>query len=71
MQKLYLRRKQANNWEKDEERNDQMFLDMERKIYDDMFPHDDGVLGGDEDSNNEDDFEDISDDDDPSVWFLA
>ena len=43
------------------------FLDMERKIYDEMFPHDDGVLGGDEDSNNEDDFEDVSDDDDISV----
>jgi len=40
---------------------------MEKKIYDKMFPHDDGVLGGDEDSNNEDDFEDVSDDDDISV----
>ena len=37
------------------------------KIYDEMFPHDDGGLGGDEDSNNEDDFEDISNDDDISV----
>ena len=59
MQKLYLKRKQANNWDEDEERDDQMFLDIERKIYDNMC--------GDEDSNNEDDFEDISDDDDPSV----
>jgi len=67
VQKLYLRRKQANNWDEDEERDDQTFLDMEKKIYDKMFPHDDGVLGGDEDSNNEDDFEDVSDDDDISV----
>ena len=67
VQKLYLRRKQANNWDEDEERDDQMFLGMEKQIYDEMFPHDDRVLGGDEDSNNEDDFEDISDDDDRNV----
>ena len=59
VQKLYLKRKQANNWDKNEERDDQMFLDIERKIYDNMC--------GDEDSNNDEDFEDISDDDDPSV----
>lgn len=36
VQKLYLKRKKANNWDGDKERDDQMFLDIKRKMYDNM-----------------------------------
>ena len=49
-------------WNEDEERDDQNFLNMKRKIYKEMSPLNEGVFSGDEGSQGEDDFEDVSDD---------
>ena len=62
VQKLYLKRKKEGNWNEDEERDDQTFLDMEKKMYKDLFPLNEEVFSGDEGSQDDDDFEDVSDD---------
>ena len=61
VQKLYMKRMKEGGWEENEERDDQQFLNMERKIYKEMFPLNDGASSGDEGAQEEEDFEDVSD----------
>ena len=60
VQKLYTKRKKEGRWNKDEERDDQKFLNMKRKIYKEMSPLNEGVFSGDEGSQEDSDFEDVS-----------
>ena len=38
VKQLYLKRKGKGKWDKGEEHDDQIFLDMEKKIYLEMYP---------------------------------
>ena len=62
VKQLYLKRKGKGKWDKGEEHDDQIFLDMEKKIYLEMFPHNQGVFGENEDGSGDkdDDVEDMS-----------
>ena len=61
VEKLYLKRKKEGQWEEYEERDDTQFWNMERKIYKEMFPLNDGASNVDEGTHEEEDFEDVSD----------
>ena len=60
VQKLYMKIMKEGGWEGHEQRDDQQFLNMERKIYKEMFPLNDGASSGDEGTQEEEDFEDVS-----------
>ena len=63
---VYLKRKEKCKWYEGEERDDQIFLDVEKKVYLDSPPHNQEVFGEDEDGSGEknDDIEEMSENDD-------
>ena len=61
VKKLYMKRMKEGGWEENEERDDQQFLNMERNIYKEMFPLNDGASSGDEGAQEVDDFDGVSD----------
>ena len=68
---MYLKRKEKGKWDEQEELDDKRILDVEKKIYLEMFPHNQGVFGEDENGSgdNDDDVEEMSEDNDyVSVW---
>ena len=55
VKKIYLKRKGKGKYDEGEEHDDQRFLDVEKKIYLEMFPHNQGVFDEDEDESGDKD----------------